>query len=191
MATEVAEQQREERPDEGRSLSPARRTRRCASVAFVGGAGRRSSSSAGSPSTSCATRTRTGSSSCSSPIVVGVGGVFALFWAMDRVVDWLPERLPRGRAAVRVRRARARDPRVFLVYPVINTILISFKDAQRPELGRARQLQVRVHRREHAAVDPQHGGLGHRRPARRGERRARCSPRSPIGCAAARRSRSR
>ena len=24
-------------------------------------------------------------------IAVGVGGVFALFWAMDRVVSWLPE----------------------------------------------------------------------------------------------------
>ena len=29
-------------------------------------------------------------------IVVGVGGVFALFWAMDRVVNWLPESLREG-----------------------------------------------------------------------------------------------
>ena len=39
-------------------------------------------------------------------IVVGVGGVFVLFWGMNRFVDWLPEQLPRRRAALRVRRAR-------------------------------------------------------------------------------------
>ena len=44
-------------------------------------------------------------------IVVGVGGVFALFWAMDRVVNWLPERLPRGRAAVRA----SSGPRVVIL----------------------------------------------------------------------------
>ncbi len=41
----------------------------------------------------------------------GVGGVFFLFWAMNRVVDLLPERVPRRRPALRLRRAGARDPR--------------------------------------------------------------------------------
>ena len=62
-------------------------------------------------------------------IAVGVGGVFFLFWAMDRVVDLLPGS-PRARPSVRVRRARAGHPGLFLVYPVINTILISFQDAR-------------------------------------------------------------
>ncbi|HEX2575675.1 MAG TPA: sugar ABC transporter permease, partial [Aquihabitans sp.] len=63
-------------------------------------------------------------------IAVGVGGVFLLFWAMDRVVDWLPRR-----AGEVVRPYVFVGPAivilsVFLIYPVINTILISFKDAQ-------------------------------------------------------------
>ena len=44
-------------------------------------------------------------------IVVGVGGVFFLFWAMNRVVDLLPARYREGVRPVRVRRSRARDPR--------------------------------------------------------------------------------
>ena len=39
-------------------------------------------------------------------IVVGVGGVFVLFWAMDRLVDCLPGGIRGERAALRVRRAR-------------------------------------------------------------------------------------
>lgn len=61
-------------------------------------------------------------------IVVGVGGVFFLFWAMNRIVDVLP-------AAFResVRPYAFVGPAlvilgVFLIYPVFNTILISFKD---------------------------------------------------------------
>jgi alpha-glucoside transport system permease protein len=63
-------------------------------------------------------------------ILVGVGGVFFLFWAMNRVVDLLPERY-----GERVRPYVFVGPclvvlSVFLVYPVINTILVSFKDAR-------------------------------------------------------------
>ncbi len=76
--------------------------------------------------------------------------------------------------ALRVRRARrSSSSRVFLIYPVINTILISFKDAPVAGLRRARQLRVRLHRREHAAVDPQLGAVDRPRPARRRHHRAR------------------
>jgi alpha-glucoside transport system permease protein len=63
-------------------------------------------------------------------IVVGVGGVFFLFWAMNRVVSLLPERYAEGvRPYVFVGPALV-ILSVFLVYPVINTIIISFKDAR-------------------------------------------------------------
>ncbi len=62
-------------------------------------------------------------------IVVGVIGVFALFFAMDRVVDWLPGRFREGiRPWVFVGPCLVLLG-VFLVYPVINTILTSFKDS--------------------------------------------------------------
>jgi len=62
-------------------------------------------------------------------IVVGVVGVFTLFWAMDRLVDLLPGRLGEGlRPYVFVGPALV-ILSVFLVYPVINTIIVSFKDA--------------------------------------------------------------
>ena len=63
-------------------------------------------------------------------IVVGVGGVFLLYWAMNRVVDLLPERYREGvRPYIFVGPALV-ILAVFLVYPVLNTILTSFKDAQ-------------------------------------------------------------
>lgn len=63
-------------------------------------------------------------------MVVGGGGVFFLFWAMNRAVDWLPARFREG-----VRPYLFIGPAlvilsVFLIYPVINTILISLKDAR-------------------------------------------------------------
>lgn len=59
----------------------------------------------------------------------GVGGVFALFWLMDRVVNWAPERAREVvRPYVYVGPAMA-ILAVFLVYPVFNTLLISFKDS--------------------------------------------------------------
>lgn len=63
-------------------------------------------------------------------IVLGVGGVFFAFWAMDRVVDWLPTRVrDTVRPYVFVGPALV-ILSVFLVYPVINTIIMSFKDSQ-------------------------------------------------------------
>lgn len=63
-------------------------------------------------------------------IVVGVGGVMFLYWAMNRAVDWLPERFREGvRPYVFVGPALV-ILSVFLVYPVINTIIISFGDRQ-------------------------------------------------------------
>src|SRR3954470_13508368 len=62
-------------------------------------------------------------------IAVGVGGVFFLFWALDTVVDWLPDRYKEGvRPYVYVGPALV-VLAVFLMYPVINTLIISFKDA--------------------------------------------------------------
>ena len=62
-------------------------------------------------------------------IVVGVGGVFLLFWVLNRAVDYLPQRFREtvrpyvfvGPALVLLL--------VFLVYPVFNTIFISLRDA--------------------------------------------------------------
>jgi alpha-glucoside transport system permease protein len=62
-------------------------------------------------------------------IVIGVGGVFFLFWAMNRAIDWLPLRFREGvRPYVFVGPALV-ILAVFLVYPVINTILTSFKSS--------------------------------------------------------------
>lgn len=61
-------------------------------------------------------------------IAVGVGGVFALFWGMNFLTDLLPARMRGG-----VRPYVFVGPTlvilsVFLVYPVINTVILSFKD---------------------------------------------------------------
>jgi alpha-glucoside transport system permease protein len=61
-------------------------------------------------------------------IAVGVGGVFLLYWGMNKAVDLFPARIREG-----VRPYVFVGPclvilAVFLVYPVINTLLISFKD---------------------------------------------------------------
>jgi alpha-glucoside transport system permease protein len=61
-------------------------------------------------------------------IVVGVGGVFLLYWGMNRVVDLLPQSIRGGvRPYVFVGPALV-ILAVFLIYPVINTIIISFGD---------------------------------------------------------------
>ena len=61
-------------------------------------------------------------------LALGVGGIFLLFWAMDRLVN----RLPRD-VSERVRPYVYVGPAlvilaVFLIYPVVNTIILSFKD---------------------------------------------------------------
>jgi alpha-glucoside transport system permease protein len=63
-------------------------------------------------------------------ILVGVGGVFFLYWGMNRVVDFLPVRYREGvRPYIFVGPALV-ILAVFLIYPVLNTILVSFKDSQ-------------------------------------------------------------
>jgi alpha-glucoside transport system permease protein len=66
-------------------------------------------------------------------ILIGVGGVFFLFWALNKLVDLMPERIREHfRPYVFVGPALVLLV-VFLVYPVFNTILISFKDANSQE----------------------------------------------------------
>ena len=61
-------------------------------------------------------------------IVVGVGGVFALYWGMNLLTDLLPPRLRDGiRPYVFVGPALV-ILSVFLVYPVVNTLILSMKD---------------------------------------------------------------
>jgi alpha-glucoside transport system permease protein len=62
-------------------------------------------------------------------IAVGVIGVFAMFWGMDRVVSWLPARWSETvRPYVYVGPAMV-VLTVFLLYPVVNTIVLSLKDS--------------------------------------------------------------
>jgi alpha-glucoside transport system permease protein len=61
-------------------------------------------------------------------LLVGVVGVFALYWVMNYSIDQLPERL-----RVRVRPWAFVGPALvflslYLVYPAINTVIISFQD---------------------------------------------------------------
>ena len=64
-------------------------------------------------------------------LVVGVVGVFLLYWAMNSTVNHLPERFREGvRPYVFVGPALV-ILAVFLVYPVISTIIISFGGPQR------------------------------------------------------------
>lgn len=62
-------------------------------------------------------------------IIVGVGGIFVLFWAMDFAVSQFSDRVQeRVRPYVFVGPALV-ILSVFLVYPAINTTILSFKDA--------------------------------------------------------------
>ena len=70
------------------------RSRVAAVVGILRRRGRRGSRAG--RSTSCATPRRNRLVVAGVAIAVGVGGVFALFWAMNRVVDWLPASLREG-----------------------------------------------------------------------------------------------
>jgi len=66
-------------------------------------------------------------------IVVGVGGVWLLYWAMDRLVSLLPERAEAG-----VRPFVFAGPALvilgfYLVYPTIDTIITSLRDSSGEE----------------------------------------------------------
>jgi alpha-glucoside transport system permease protein len=66
-------------------------------------------------------------------VVVGVGGVWLLYWAMDRTVSVLPER-----AAVAVRPFSFAGPAMillgfYLVYPAVNTFILSFQNKDASE----------------------------------------------------------
>ena len=66
-------------------------------------------------------------------IIVGVGGVWLLFWAMDRLVSALPDR-----AAAGVRPFVFAGPALmllgfYLVYPTIDTIITSLRSADGSE----------------------------------------------------------
>jgi alpha-glucoside transport system permease protein len=66
-------------------------------------------------------------------LVVGVFGVFAIYWGMNWAVDHLPLRYREGvRPWIFVGPALV-ILSVFLVYPVINTVITSFKDANGDE----------------------------------------------------------
>ena len=110
-------------------------------------------------STTCATRTPTGSLVVLVAVGVGVGGVFVLYWAMNRRRGPPARAVPGGRPTVGVRRARPGDPGRVPGLSADQHDPDQLQGRRGRELRRARQLQVRVHRREHAPGDPQHAGL--------------------------------
>jgi alpha-glucoside transport system permease protein len=59
-------------------------------------------------------------------IIVGVVGVWALYWGMDRFVGALPERLRAGIRPFVFAGPAAVILTVYLVYPAVNTVIISF-----------------------------------------------------------------
>ena len=66
-------------------------------------------------------------------IVVGIGGVWALYWGMDRLVSLMPERVGSSvRPFVFVGPAMAIIA-FYLVYPAVNTTILSFQDARSKE----------------------------------------------------------
>lgn len=63
-------------------------------------------------------------------VVVGVGGIFLLYWGMDFAVNQLPERYRESMRPWLFVGPALVILSVFLVYPAINTIIISFQDAR-------------------------------------------------------------
>lgn len=63
-------------------------------------------------------------------LIVGIVGVWALYWGMDKLVNMLPERAGRGvRPFVFVGPAMVLLT-FYLVYPAVNTTILSFQDAR-------------------------------------------------------------
>ena len=92
-------------------------------------------------------------------LVVGVGGVFVLYWAMNRSSTTCPTRIRGGvRPYVFVGPALV-ILAVFLVYPVINTIIISFGDRQGEGFVGLDNYEFVFTDESMLRVDPQHGGL--------------------------------
>ncbi len=66
-------------------------------------------------------------------VVIGVGGIWAVYWAMDRIADLLP-----AQAGAAVRPAIFAGPAVvllgfYLVYPAVNTTITSFRNSSSTE----------------------------------------------------------
>ena len=99
--------------------------------------------------------------------------MFFLFWGMNKVVDWLPAGFREGvRPYVFVGPALV-ILSVFLVYPVFNTILISFKDARGQNFVGLDNYKFVFTDPSMLHRHPQHGGLDRPRSARRREHRPR------------------
>jgi alpha-glucoside transport system permease protein len=63
-------------------------------------------------------------------VVIGIGGVWAMYWGMDRMINLLPDRL-----GASVRPFAFVGPAMvilsfYLIYPAINTTILSFKDGR-------------------------------------------------------------
>jgi alpha-glucoside transport system permease protein len=63
-------------------------------------------------------------------VVVGVGGIFLLYWGMDFAVNQLPEKYRESMRPWLFVGPALVILSVFLVYPAVNTIIISFQDAR-------------------------------------------------------------
>ena len=124
-------------------------------------------------------------------LVVGVGGVFALFWAMNRFVDFLPGRLAEG-----VRPYVFIGPALVMLAGVPGLSgdqhdLISFKDANGQECVGLDNYEFVFTDESMLRSMRNTASVDRARAARRGRASVSCSRRWPTGCAAARRSRSR
>ena len=106
-------------------------------------------------------------------IGIGIGGVFFLFWGMNKVVDWLPAGFREGVRPYVFVGPRPRDPQRVPGLSGVQHDPDQPQGLPRAELRRPGQLQVRVHRSQHAPFDPQHGGVDGARSARRREHRPR------------------
>ena len=112
-------------------------------------------------------------------IIVGVGGCVAYFWGANKLLDLIfPSRGVAGAAAIdNLRRQGLIRPwlfvgpaliilTVYLIYPVIETLWLSFHRPRRREFRRPRQLSLGVRRPRVPQVDLQQHPLAGRRAGR-------------------------